>query len=306
MKRIMPWISRHPVLSYYFGAFAISWGGTLIAIGGPSQLLAGEATAAVGAIVIMATVLGPAISGVAMTVAVSGKTGLGELVSRVLKWRVDARWYAAAILIAPLSVTAALLGLSLFSPEFLPVYLTTREPVEPGAFEVTGLSILVAAAAAGVFEELGWTGFAKPRMMKRYGVVITGLGMGFLWGLWHLVSNLWGSANTAGTLPVAIYMAALLFTFLPPYRVLMVWAYAHTESALIAMLMHASLVTFWLFSMPQGIAGAAQATWYVVWGGVLWGMVAICVLLDRSRAGEQGPAPDGRQRRPQGMPGALP
>lgn len=233
------------------------------------------------------TVLGPAISGVAMTVAVSGKTGLGELASRVLKWRIDARWYAAAILIAPLSVTAALLGLSLFSPEFLPVYLTTREPVEPGAFEVTGLSILV-AAAAGVFEELGWTGFAKPRMMKRYGVGITGLGMGFLWGLWHLVSNLWGSANTAGTLPLAIYMAALLFTFLPPYRVLMVWVYAHTESALIAMLMHASLVTFWLLSTPQGIAGAAQATWYVVWGGVLWGAVAICVLLDRSRAVSPG------------------
>ena len=288
MKTIMPWISRHPVLSYYLGAFAISWGGTLIAIGGPSQLLAGEATAAVGAIVIMATVLGPAISGVAMTFAVSGKAGLGELASRVLKWRVDARWYAAAILTAPLSVSAALLGLSLFSSEFLPVYLTTREPVEPGAFEVTGLSILVAAAAAGIFEELGWTGFAKPRMTKRYGVLITGLGMGFLWGLWHLVSNLWGSANATGTLPLAIYMAALLFTFLPPYRVLMVWVYAHTESVLIAMLMHASLVTFWLFSMPQGIAGAAQATWYVVWGGVLWGAVAICVLLDRSRAVSPG------------------
>lgn len=288
MKTLMPWITRHPFLSYYFGAFAISWGGTLIAIGGPSRLLAGEATAAVGAIVITATVLGPAIAGVALTAAVSGKAGLGELASRLMKWRVDARWYAAAVLTAPLSVTAALLGLSLFSSEFLPVYLTTREPVEPGAFEVTGLSILVAAAAAGIFEELGWTGFAKPRMTKRYGVVVTGLVMGVLWGLWHLVSNLWGSANTAGTLPLAVYMAALLFTFLPPYRVLMVWVYAHTQSVLMAMLMHASLVTFWLVSMPQGISGAAQATWYVVWGGVLWGAVAVVVLVGRRRAVSPG------------------
>lgn len=284
MSRTIPWMSRHPILAYYFGAFAISWGGTLIAIGGPSQLPAGEATAAVGAIVIMATVLGPAIAGVVMTVVVSGKAGLGELAGRMRKWRVDARWYAAAVLIAPVSVTVALLGLSLFSSEYLPVYLTTREPVDPGAFEVTGLSILVAAAAAGIFEELGWTGFAKPRMAERYGVLVTGLIMGSLWGLWHLVSNLWGSANTAGTLPLAIYMAALLFTFLPPYRVLMVWVYAHTESVLIAILMHASLVTFWLASMPQGITGAAQAIWYVVWGAVLWGVVAVFEFLDRSRA----------------------
>jgi membrane protease YdiL (CAAX protease family) len=289
MKSIRPWISRNPVLLYYLGAFAISWGGTLIAIGGPSQLLSGEATAAVGAIVIMATVLGPAAAGVMMTAAVNGRAGLGDLASPLLKWRVGARWYAAAVLTAPLSVTAALLGLSLFSSEFLPAYLTTREPVEPGAFEVTGLSILVAAAAAGFFEELGWTGFAKPRMTVQYGVAVTGIVMGILWGLWHLPSNLWGSAHAAGTLPLAIYMAALLFTFLPPYRVLMVWVYAHTQSVLIAMLMHASLVTFWLVSMPQGISGAPQATWYVVWGGVLWGAVVVVAVLSRSRAFSQPP-----------------
>ena len=291
MKSTMPWISRHPVVSYYLGAFGISWGGTLVAIGGPSQLLSGEATAAVGALVIMATVLGPAAAGVMMTAAVSGKVGFRDLASRLLKWRVGARWYAAAILTAPLSVTAALLGLSLFSSEFLPAYLTTREPVEPGAFEVTGLSILVAAAAAGFFEELGWTGFAKPRMTVQYGVAVTGIVMGVLWGLWHLVSNLWGSADAAGSLPLGIYMAALLFTFLPPYRVLMVWVYAHTQSVFIAMLMHASLVTFWLVSMPQGISGAPQATWYVVWGAVLWGAVAVVAVLSRRRALVRPPHP---------------
>jgi membrane protease YdiL (CAAX protease family) len=177
----------------------------------------------------------------------------------------------------------------LFSSEFLPAYLTTREPVEPAAFEVTGLSILVAAAAAGFFEELGWTGFAKPRMTARYGSAVTGIVMGMLWGLWHLVSNLWGSADAAGTLSLTVYMAALLFTFLPPYRVLMVWVYAHTHSVLIAMLMHASLVTFWLVSMPRGISGAPQATWYVVWGSVLWGTVAVIAILNRSRPVSQAP-----------------
>lgn len=68
----------------------------------------------------------------------------------------------------------------------------------------------------------------------------------------------------------------------------MVWVFAHTQSVLIAMLMHASLVTFWLASMPQGISGAAQATWYVVWGGVLWGVVALAALMSRTRAVSPG------------------
>jgi uncharacterized protein len=97
--------------------------------------------------------------------------------------------------------------------------------------------------------------------------------VGLLWGAWHFVSNFLGTAESAGTVPLAIYMLALLFTFLLPYRVLMVWVYDHTQSLLVAMLMHASLVTFWLISTPPGITGAPQAIWYVVWAGVLWVVV---------------------------------
>jgi CAAX protease family protein len=277
MKSTKPWISRHPLFSYYLGAFAISWGGVLVAIGGPSGLLSREPTGSTLAIGIATTLLGPPIAGVVMTAVVGGKAGLRDLVSGLLKWRVGARWYAAAVLMAPLSVTVALLGLSLFSSDFVPRYLAGSE-VEPGVFAMGVPTILAVAVVTGFCEELGWTGFAKPRMTLRYGIAVTGVLMGFLWGLWHLVSNLVGSMESAGTLPLVVYMAALLFTFLPPYRVLMVWVYAHTQSLLVAMLMHASLVTFWLISMPQGISGAPQATWYVVWGVVLWGAVAVVAI----------------------------
>ncbi len=282
MKSIRSWISRHPVASYYVGAFAISWGGVLVAIGGPSGLLSKELTGPTLAIGIATTLLGPPIAGVAMTAVVGGKAGLRDLASRLLKWRVGARWYAVAVLTAPLSVTVALLGLSLFSSEFVPRYLAGSD-AEPGVFVMSVPTILAVAVVTGFCEELGWTGFAKPRMTLRYGIAVTGILMGFLWGLWHLVVNLVGSVESAGTLPPVIYVAALLFTFLPPYRVLMVWVYAHTQSMLVAMLMHASLVTFWLVSMPPGISGAPQAAWYVVWGGVLWGAVAVVAIETRTR-----------------------
>lgn len=279
---IRSWISRHPLSSYYLTAFAISWSGVVVAIGGPSGLLSREVTGPTLAIGIAATLLGPPIAGVVMTAAVGGKAGLRGLASRLLKWRVDARWYSVAILTAPLSVTVALLGLSVVSSEFLPRYLAGSE-IEAAAFGMGVPTILAVAVVTGFCEELGWTGFAKPRMIARYGMAPTGVVMGFLWGLWHLVSNLVGSTESAGTLPHPIYMSALMFTFLPPYRVLMVWVYAHTESMLVSMLMHASLVTFWLMSMPQGISGTPQATWYLVWGVVLWGVVAAVAIGTRTR-----------------------
>ena len=78
------------------------------------------------------------------------------------------------------------------------------------------------------------------------------------------------SDTSSGALFLALFLAVLLFSFLPPYRVLMVWVYDHTGSLLVAMLMHASLVMFWLLATPRGIAGVPQMIWYLAWAAVLW------------------------------------
>jgi hypothetical protein len=43
--------------------------------------------------------------------------------------------------------------------------------------------------AVGFFEELGWTGFATPRLRLRHGFLATGLIVGVPWGAWHLLTN---------------------------------------------------------------------------------------------------------------------
>ena len=53
--------------------------------------------------------------------------GFRDLLTRMTRWRVGARWYALALLTAPLLVTATLLALSLSSPVFLPRILTSNE-----------------------------------------------------------------------------------------------------------------------------------------------------------------------------------
>jgi uncharacterized protein len=199
-----------------------------------------------------------------------GRAGLRELRSRLLRWRVGARWYAVALLTAPLSVMATLFALSLISPAFLPGILTEIDNVS------LLLTALVLGLVTGFLEELGWTGFALPRLRLSYGVLITGLIMGFLWGAWHFPSNYLGSAPASGALSLALYLPVLLFSFLPPYRVLMVWVYDHIKSLLVAMLMHASLVfaIFWLIVTPVPISGVTRVTWYLVWAAVLWIVVA--------------------------------
>lgn len=203
----------------------------------------------------------------------------------MLGWRVGLRWYGVALLTAPLSVSTGLFVLSAFSDGFAPGYLTERESVNLVA--ITPAFALAAGMAGGFMEELGWSGFAIPRLLARRGVLMTGLLLGLLWGAWHFVSNFWGSSQESGNVPVALYMAALLFTFLPPYRVRMVWVYENTESVLVAMLMHTSVITFWLLSAPAALTPERMVAWYVAWGALLW--VAVAVLRIAVPRRVQGP-----------------
>jgi membrane protease YdiL (CAAX protease family) len=273
MTTINAFIKRHPLLSYFALTFSISWGGFLIAAwagtGGlsptPEQLQTMIPYA------VPAMLLGPSVAGILLTGFLYGRAGLRELLSRLLKWRVGARWYAVALLTAPLLFTVVLLALSVASPEFLPRIVTTSDKV---SLLLMGIAV---GLGAGIFEELGWTGFAMPRLRLRYGVLATGLIVGVLWGAWHFFMNFWASGVTSGELSMAIFvptwLLGILVGQLPAYRVLMVWVYDRTqESVLVAMLMHVSLAASTIILMPPlpGVASVilsfvpAAAMWVVV------------------------------------------
>jgi membrane protease YdiL (CAAX protease family) len=153
----------------------------------------------------------------------------------------------------------------------------------------------------GFVEELGWTGFAIPRMYRQYGVFATGLSVGLLWGAWHFASNIWGSGGSSAPLPLTFFMPVLLFSFLPPFRVLMVWVYDRTESLLVAMLMHASLDAFWLASTPPGMTPVDLVVWYLAWAALLWMIVAAVAVANhgqRSRLGKRPASIGAPQLRP--------
>ena len=127
MMAVKAFITRHPVLTYFALTFAISWGGVLIVVGPDGFPGTPEQFQTLLPIAVVAMILGPSVTGILLIGVIDGKTGLREFLSGLLEWRVGARWYAAALLIAPTLMMAVLLALSLFSPEFFPGILVSDD-----------------------------------------------------------------------------------------------------------------------------------------------------------------------------------
>jgi len=269
---ISSFIRRHPVLTYFALTFALSWGSWLLFTGGAPMRSDPRFM-----FIVLAAPVAPAIAGLLMTGLTAGRGGFRELLTRLFRWRVQARWYGVALLPAPLVaiITAVLLALSLRSPEFLPTIFTTADPV--------GLLLpgVIGGLLVGLCEELGWTGFAIPGLRLRYGGLATGLLVGVVWGAWH--APLFSRSNSfAGPLPLALLLLQL-FSWLPAYRVLMVWAYDRTGSLLIAMLMHVSLAATSIVFSPPAMSDMQSLTSIVVSAATWWLLVAAVAVANRGQ-----------------------
>jgi uncharacterized protein len=289
MTTIKAFIKSHPVLSFYSLVFAISWGAILIVVGlGPGGLSATPQQFQMAVpYAVPAMVLGPGVAGILLTGLLYGRAGLREFRSRLLKWRVGARWYAVALLTAPLVFTAVFVPLSLISPEFLPRIFITSDKAS------VLLMGIAAGLVAGIFEELGWTGFAIPRMGLRYGVLGTGLFIGVLWAAWHLLQGYWASGVTSGELSQALWLAnavvGTLVGSLVAYRVLMVWVYERTGGSLpVAMLMHVSLTFFTIIVFPPSAVMANLISGYA-YTAVLWVVVGAVAVANHGHLSRQPP-----------------
>lgn len=269
-------VRRHPIGSYFALTFAISWGGVLAVVApGPIPAFPQDAER-LFVFVYLAMLAGPIVAGVVLTAAVDGLDGLRGLRDRLLMWRVAPRWYAAALVTTPLVMLLAMVVLSPSPANYSPAFLRgdASGPVQAGsraAFLALGLAVGI---GAGLFEEVGWTGFALPRMIERLGTFAAGLSLGIVWGAWHFLAVLWGSGASIGAVPIPLFLAVALFSFLPPYRVLMTRVYERTRSLMVAVLMHAGLTSCMLILGPS-VAGGALIAHDLVVAAVLWALVAI-------------------------------
>lgn len=267
MSPIKALIARHPAVTYFVLTFAISWGLVILVVGPDGFPGTTEQTQSLLAYALVGMVAGPSIAGIALTFALGGRSAMREFGRRLFKSKVGSRWYAAALLIAPAVMLAVLLALSTLSDRFLPaIYLNDNRT----ALVLSGLAI---ALVAGVFEELGWTGFAIPTLRRGHGVFATGLLVGVPWAVWHWLVAIWSVGPSPDVLSFTSYVLDPLF-FLVGFRVLMVWVYDGTESILIAMIMHASLTGSALILGAPALRGTPLLMFGVTWFVVIWAVIA--------------------------------
>src|ERR687894_3153916 len=238
MSIVTAFVKRHPLVVFFVLAYALTW--PLVPLVSVSPLWGFPA------------LFGPALAAVIVAALTDGRAGLGDLLGRMVRWRVGARWYAVALGL-PMVLALTTAGLHLL--------LGAQTSVNFGGLSV--LSFVVFVLIVG--EELGWRGYALPRLLAERSALAASLILGTLWGAWHLPTFFVLGAPQYG-LP---FLAFLLFTV--AYSVLFTWVYLHTRgSVLIATLMHGSI------NLSQGyfLGGIDPAREYWVLAAV-YGMAAL-------------------------------
>jgi uncharacterized protein len=252
------WIKRNSVVSYFIIAYTVSWSFEI-----PLALShQGIISVQIPLWFHYFASLGPLSAALMMTFLTDGRLGLRNLIVRIFKWRIAARYYAFTILI-PVGLFAfactlnrmitgswpnlALLG----AVDYLP-YLT---PV--GALALWLISF-------GFGEETGWRGYALPHLQKTRSAAVATLILGILWACWHLPMFFYRDTYIQMGIigfpmfALSLLCAAMIFT----------WLYNGTHGSLwIVIIFHA--VFNWLTANEAGGQFAAPILSVAV---ILWAL----------------------------------
>ena len=104
-------------------------------------------------------------------------------------------------------------------------------------------------------------------------------------GAWHF-PLFWEGDSFSTTLPLALLLTRL-FSWLPPFRVLLVWVHDRTQSLPVVMLMHA-LVSFISITLsPKTLTGARLLTSLLVSAVTMWLLLVAVGAANRCRLSRQ-------------------
>jgi CAAX protease family protein len=242
-------VKRHPLLTFFALTYALTWLAWPVWASGlyPNPVFS----------------FGPFLAALVVLAIAHGKSGVGGLLRRMVRWRVGLRWYAVALLV-PAAITLAATVLNVLLGAQVP------SSAEIGAWTgllPTFLFVLLIPGLGGAWEEPGWRGFALPRLQNGRSALFASLILGVLIAGWHLPLMVVGQVHYSDI--VSIMGAVVIFN----------WVFNNANgSVLIIMLMHAmnNTISGSFFSPMFSGADSLRQGWLLA---AAWCLVAIVVVI---------------------------
>jgi uncharacterized protein len=268
------------VVAFLALTFAVTWACFIPAAVLSGRLSISDPASGLRALILLGTI-SPSLIALALTGRAEGAAGMRALLRRVLQWQVSARYYVFAVgYMAAVKLTAA--AAHRFVTGSWPRFW--EEPWYVMAAAIT-ISTWVQAG-----EEIGWRGYALPRLAARWGLATGSIVLGVIWAVWHLPLFYLHGADTYGQSFAAYLLQVVAIS------IAMAWLYWRTHgSLLLVMLMHASI------NNTKGIVptvprlpadplwpGASLTAWLTV--AALWA-VAAPILIRMQRGGPRRASP---------------
>jgi membrane protease YdiL (CAAX protease family) len=255
---------RHPLMLFFALALAFSW-----VVWAPAVLLSrGSSAPQTSAFCHLAGSLGPMVSAFVVTTLAGSSTAIRELLGRVFRWKIGVKWWLVAVVgPAILFLAAAVISRLLFGewPE-LAEFGRSEEFSFLGLIPYWIANILF----YGFGEEVGWRGFALPRLQTGRSALAAALILSLFWAAWHV--PLFSFAM--GLKSMGLTAVPGWFFFIVTGSVLLAWIYNSTGgSVLIVSVFHGTLDI--AINSPSGpeltnFMGALVTIWglaVLVWAG---------------------------------------
>ena len=253
-------VMRHPLAAFLVLTYGLSW-----ALWIPLDIFRDATSGPFTSIALLIGSNVPSVVAIVLTAVGFGKGATRKLLGQLLIWRVGWRWYL--VLLAPTALVVGSITL---------VAVTRGGPTAALAMPLLNAIFFVAFMTfpgSAVGEEIGWRGFALPRLQARRTALTASLVVGSLHGLWHLPLWLRGDADHRLSAYPAFLIQALALA------VIYTWLYNNTKgSLLIVALFHtATNAPLTLVLLPLGIENWILPFWLMAGFTVVAAVVVVAV-----------------------------
>jgi membrane protease YdiL (CAAX protease family) len=216
-------IKKHQLVIYFVLTFAFSWFFWTIPIFLSKGIYKNSSLSSAFGL----GVLGPIAVSALLSLRIFGGKGVRDLASRFGFKEVQLRWYFFA--------TLTFVGISI---AILLVYFILDGGLEK-TFQYYSfgdyISMMPVFLVFATFEEVGWRGFALPRLRNTLSPLTASIVLGVIWGVWHFPKLI-----SEGTTDVKSFIVIMIFAVL--LSLFMSWIYENTKGSItLAILAHASV-----------------------------------------------------------------